>query len=69
MEQKLSFMVMYYDDACAYALKLAEEKGYTFVHPFDDLEVATGQGTYRNGDCHRNFLQLIIFWFRSVAAD
>ncbi len=33
-----------YDDACAYALKLAEEKGYTFVHPFDDLEVATGQG-------------------------
>ena len=34
-----------YDDACAYALKLAEEKGYTFVHPFDELEVATGQGS------------------------
>ena len=34
-----------YDEACAYALKLAEEKGYTFVHPFDDLAVATGQGT------------------------
>ncbi len=34
-----------YDDACTYALKLAEEKGYTFVHPFDDLDVATGQGT------------------------
>ena len=34
-----------YDDACAYALKLVEEKGYTFVHPFDDLEVATGQGS------------------------
>ena len=34
-----------YDDACAYALKLAEEEGLTFVHPFDDLEVATGQGT------------------------
>ena len=34
-----------YDDACAYALKLAEEKGYTFVHPFDDLEVVTGQGS------------------------
>ncbi len=34
-----------YDDACAHALKLAEEKGYTFVHPFDDLDVATGQGT------------------------
>ena len=34
-----------YDDACEYALKLAEEKGYTFVHPFNDLTVATGQGT------------------------
>lgn len=34
-----------YDDACDYALKLAEEKGYTFVHPFDDLDVATGQGS------------------------
>ena len=34
-----------YDDACAYALKLAEEQGYTFVHPFDDLDVATGQGS------------------------
>lgn len=34
-----------YDEACDYALKLAEEKGYTFVHPFDDLAVATGQGT------------------------
>lgn len=34
-----------YDEACAYALTLAEEKGYTFVHPFDDPAVATGQGT------------------------
>ena len=25
--------------------ELAEEEGYTFVHPFDDLDVATGQGT------------------------
>ena len=25
--------------------ELAEEKGYTFIHPFDDLAVATGQGT------------------------
>ena len=33
-----------YDDACEYAYKLAEEHGYTFVHPFDDLDVATGQG-------------------------
>ncbi|MCD7804708.1 MAG: threonine ammonia-lyase [Oscillospiraceae bacterium] len=34
-----------YDEACEYALKLAEEEGYTFIHPFDDLTVATGQGT------------------------
>ncbi|MCQ2498464.1 MAG: threonine ammonia-lyase [Lachnospiraceae bacterium] len=34
-----------YDDACAKAYELAEEKGYTFIHPFDDLAVATGQGT------------------------
>ncbi len=34
-----------YDDACQHALKLAEEKGYTFIHPFDDEVVATGQGT------------------------
>lgn len=34
-----------YDDACAHALQLAEEKGYTFIHPFDDEVVATGQGT------------------------
>ncbi|WP_078765195.1 threonine ammonia-lyase [Eubacterium uniforme] len=34
-----------YDDACEYALKLAKENGSTFIHPFDDLDVATGQGT------------------------
>lgn len=34
-----------YDEACEYAYQLAEEKGYTFIHPFDDLTVATGQGT------------------------
>lgn len=34
-----------YDEACQYALKLAEEKGATFVHPFNDETVATGQGT------------------------
>ena len=34
-----------YDEACAHALKLAEENGYTFIHPFDDPDVATGQGT------------------------
>lgn len=34
-----------YDEACEKALQLAGEKGYTFIHPFDDETVATGQGT------------------------
>ncbi len=34
-----------YDEACTKAYELAEEHGYTFIHPFDDLAVATGQGT------------------------
>lgn len=34
-----------YDEACEYAYELAKERGYTFLHPFDDLAVATGQGT------------------------
>jgi threonine dehydratase len=34
-----------YDEACAHAYELAAEHGYTFIHPFDDLEVATGQGS------------------------
>ena len=34
-----------YDEACDYATKLAEEKGYTFIHPFNDEVLATGQGT------------------------
>lgn len=34
-----------YDEACARAYELADEHGYTFIHPFDDLAVATGQGT------------------------
>lgn len=34
-----------YDEASQYAIKLAEEKGRTFIHPFNDETVATGQGT------------------------
>ncbi|MBO6208177.1 MAG: threonine ammonia-lyase [Lachnospiraceae bacterium] len=34
-----------YDEACEKAYQLAEEHGYTFIHPFDDPAVATGQGT------------------------
>ena len=34
-----------YDEACAHAYELAKEHGYTFIHPFDDMAVGTGQGT------------------------
>lgn len=34
-----------YDEACGYAMHLAETEGYTFIHPFNDPVVATGQGT------------------------
>lgn len=34
-----------FDEASGYAQKLAEENGYTYIPPFDDLAVATGQGT------------------------
>lgn len=34
-----------YDEACDHAYELAEKFGYTFIHPFDDPAVATGQGT------------------------
>ena len=34
-----------FDEACAHAYELAEEHGYTFVHPFNDLQIATGQGS------------------------
>lgn len=34
-----------YDDAYKKALQLKEEKGYAFIHPFDDENVIAGQGT------------------------
>ena len=34
-----------YDDAYQRALELRDEKGYTFIHPFDDEQVISGQGT------------------------
>lgn len=34
-----------YDDAYQKALSLRDEKGYTFIHPFDDADVIAGQGT------------------------
>lgn len=34
-----------YDDAYQKALDLKEEKGYSFIHPFDDPDVIAGQGT------------------------
>jgi len=53
-----------YDDAYAYARKLADEQGRTFVHPYDDDDVIAGQGTiamemlrqYSSDDLHAIFV-------------
>ena len=34
-----------FDDAAALAAKLSQEDGLTYIHPFNDLDIATGQGT------------------------
>jgi len=34
-----------FDDSCLYAKKIAAEKGYVFIHPYDDADVIAGQGT------------------------
>ena len=34
-----------YDEACEFALKYAKEQNMTFIHPFEDIEVISGQGT------------------------
>lgn len=34
-----------FDDAQARAYEIAEERGFVFVHPFDDADIASGQGT------------------------
>lgn len=34
-----------YDEACTYAMELAEKEGSAFIHPFDDIDVAAGQGS------------------------
>lgn len=34
-----------YDDAYAEAVRLRDEKGLTFIHPFDDYDIMAGQGT------------------------
>ena len=39
-----------YDDACEKAYQLAEEHGYTFVHPFDDLVCGDRAGKHCHGD-------------------
>jgi threonine dehydratase len=52
-----------YDDAYAHAARLAQEKGMTFIHPYDDPEVIAGQGTIaleilreHKGDLHAIFV-------------
>ena len=53
-----------YDEACEHAYKLAEEHGYTFIHPFDDPAVATGRGTIAM-EIVKSFHWWTTSWFRS----
>ena len=57
-----------YDEACAHALDLAAEHGYTFVHPFDDPTVATGQGTIAM-DIFKELPTVDTSLYQSVEAD
>ena len=34
-----------FDDSCLHAKKIAADKGYVFIHPYDDTDVIAGQGT------------------------
>ena len=52
-----------YDDAYKHAMELVQEKGMTFIHPYDDPEVIAGQGTVameilrqHNADIHAIFV-------------
>ncbi len=54
-----------YSDAYAHALRLQQEQGLTFVHPFDDPDVIAGQGTVgmeilrqHQGDLHAIFIAI-----------
>ena len=54
-----------FDDAFAASIKFCEEKGATFVHPFDDLQVIEGQGTvgleiFKDADVRIDYLLLAI---------
>lgn len=54
-----------FDDAFAASIKFCEEKGATFVHPFDDLQVIEGQGTvgleiFKDSDVQIDYLLLAI---------
>lgn len=47
-----------FDEAYNYAIQLSNKKDYTFIHPFDDLDVIAGQGTIGMEICNQwNFNQ------------
>lgn len=56
-----------YDDAAAKAVELQQEKGYTFLHPFNDEYVMAGQGTV-GLEIMENCPKLTLYSFPLVAA-
>jgi len=54
-----------FDEACTRAMALAEEKGYSFIHPYDDPDVIAGQGTIGMELLHQVPDQLDAIFFQS----
>ena len=57
-----------YDEAYAEAVRLQEENGYVFVHPFNDEDVIEGQGGQLLWKCLKNCRMQISCLCQSVAA-
>ena len=65
MGQTWFYMGMYTMMPASMLLNLAsKQKVIHLFHPFDDLDVAAGQGSNCHGNLSRNFQQLTVFWFQ-----
>ena len=56
-----------FDDAASMAALMSQEEGYTYVHPFNDLTVSTGQGTIAY-EIFKDLPDVDVIWCPSAAA-
>ena len=68
MARKVVLYGQIVDDAFAKARELALEKGYVFIHAFDDPQIIAGAGTRRRSRCSRTRPTSTRSWCRSAAA-